>query len=78
MEAKMEAKLVEAMNKAHSGLEPSPQAQDMAWLLGRRPDATEAGLEAFAERVSICIADGAMDEEGARLVAERSLYGTKR
>ena len=39
---------------------------DIAWLLERRPSATDAQQEAFAEKVAALMADQCMDESSAR------------
>lgn len=40
--------------------------EDIAWLLGRMPEATEKQQKTFAEKVQITVCEGKADEETAR------------
>lgn len=51
----------------------SPDLADMTYLLERKPNATDAELEQFSERVAICMYDGRLSEDRAREVALRGI-----
>jgi hypothetical protein len=51
--------------------------QEIDWLLSKMPNATEAEQDDFAERVSVMVIDGKLDQDRARLLAFKSLEQQK-
>jgi len=52
----------------------SDAGRDEAWLLERKPDATDDQIEGFIERVAIGIYEAKLTESRARLLALKRLF----